>query len=362
MKKLAILLFAAAFVCGAVLPAMAQDKSVSLYGAVYFNTYWQDRDKEVTGTGYDDTDLTWDIDEGDTRFGANFKAGDIAAQVEIRPDSTSIMRQWWGQWDFGAGKLLIGHTWLPTFIPADAAPRGPYAVGHIPSNVRSRQIQLAFPVGNGTLKVAAVKPNDGGAITGFTSVDTDTTIPRLEAQYDIKFGPAHAKLAGGYNTYDVVDASDKEEGVDSYLLGGYFSIGFGALTFNASLYTGQNIKQWGPPQSGDDSLGAAYINNSVEDSDVLGYHASLIWVISDQFRLQGGYGAASAERKSTVAGAPDDEDDKSCYYVSAPIYVTKGLVLTPYLAVVDNEDKTVGGTKTEEGKTTYYGARWVIRF
>ncbi|MBW2066175.1 MAG: hypothetical protein JRJ03_14765, partial [Deltaproteobacteria bacterium] len=125
MKKLLIFVVAAAFVFASVLPAMAQDNSVSFYGQVYFKTWIIDKDKEVSATDYDDTDLEWDLHAGNTRFGANFKTGDISGTVEIRPDSgagaSNIIRVWQGTWDFGSGKLTIGQTYVPTFMPADTS-------------------------------------------------------------------------------------------------------------------------------------------------------------------------------------------------------------------------------------------------
>ncbi|MCJ7593615.1 MAG: hypothetical protein MUO52_02445, partial [Desulfobacterales bacterium] len=114
MRKLLVLLVAAAFVFTMALPAMAADKSVDLYGSVRVQTYILDADKENNGTAFDDSDLVWSLDDGSSRFGARFKAGDIGANVEIRPraraanstdGSQGLLRQWHATWNFGSGTL-----------------------------------------------------------------------------------------------------------------------------------------------------------------------------------------------------------------------------------------------------------------
>ncbi len=112
MRKLFIVLAVAAFVVSFTIPAIAE---VSFFGQVRMQTYMYSQDEDAG----DDSDLNWDIDSGASRFGANFKAGDVSATVSMRPNTGSFFRHWYGKWNFGAASLVVGQTWTPTFNPID---------------------------------------------------------------------------------------------------------------------------------------------------------------------------------------------------------------------------------------------------
>jgi hypothetical protein len=75
-------------------------------------------------------------------------------------------------------------------------------------------------------------------------------------------------------------------------------------------------------------------------------------------KFEAGYGSLETEldRPGTY------EDCASAYYVNCQITLAPGVTVTPEIGVIDNEDKTVGGAVTEEGETTYWGAKWMINF
>jgi hypothetical protein len=57
------------------------------------------------------------------------------------------------------------------------------------------------------------------------------------------------------------------------------------------------------------------------------------------------------------------EDDMSHYYINMPIFAAKGFTITPEIGVQSEEDAKSGdGVTTKQGKTTYYGVKWLIRF
>ncbi len=99
MRKLSVALVAVALVLGFTVSAMAAQglvyttaeqlpttaKMIDVYGSVRVQTFWLQRNSRSTGTGHSDGDLTWDIDDGSSRFGVRFKAGKVGANVEIRP-------------------------------------------------------------------------------------------------------------------------------------------------------------------------------------------------------------------------------------------------------------------------------------
>jgi hypothetical protein len=83
MKKITLFLAclaAFAMVFGFTVTAAMAD--TDLYGSVRFRTYWADKDKDFSGTGYDDEDLDWRIGYL-SRWGVNYQSGDIKGKVEL---------------------------------------------------------------------------------------------------------------------------------------------------------------------------------------------------------------------------------------------------------------------------------------
>lgn len=123
MKKLMILLAVITMVGAFTAFAMAE---VDLYGSARFRSYYKS-DAWGTPSGVDkDKDLKWRMGLL-SRFGANFKSEKITGKFELdsRPGQGGVtdnpergdgssklgamrLRHLWGQWDFGAGKIMIG--------------------------------------------------------------------------------------------------------------------------------------------------------------------------------------------------------------------------------------------------------------
>ena len=136
MKKVGPFVFALMLLMAFIAPAMAATKKISFYGDVRFQTYWVKADKHFYGNdlGDDDSDLMWEPDTADSRFGAKFAGGPITANMEIRPRRSlwstattksekaynkafqQFWRQWWASWNFGPASLLIGFTYVPGCI------------------------------------------------------------------------------------------------------------------------------------------------------------------------------------------------------------------------------------------------------
>jgi hypothetical protein len=77
-------------------------------------TYRVSQSEQFTGTGRDDTGTIWARDSVLSRFSITAKSENVKGYIEIRPNTGSYVRHWFGEWDFGAGKLLVGKTWTPT--------------------------------------------------------------------------------------------------------------------------------------------------------------------------------------------------------------------------------------------------------
>lgn len=383
MKKLFVFMVAAALAFSCVLPAMAADKEVSFYGNVRMDTFWVDRDKNVgnllvpsgaggpvgVGAAYDETDVWWDLCNGCSRFGARFKAGDVSANVEIRPANGSYYRQWWGAWNFGPGSLLVGQTWSPTFhgISNSVYDGGDGAAyGECGGSLRVPMVQLSFPFEVGTLKIAFEKPGSGfdNAATGsFAGYDNESMMPKVEFSFDGKAGPVGFGVFGGYNWLDARDkATDNTIGLNGYYLGAMVSIPIGPAYFKGSAYMGQNPAEYGlfiPGQAYKAYLDPGTTN--VQDVDIFGFFAVAGMKFTDMLAFEVGYGYATSERDTTGAGTVEDE--KAFYYIQMPITLAKGVTVTPEIGKFDEKDhKLADGSTVDDGDAMYYGAYWKIDF
>jgi hypothetical protein len=375
MRKSLIFLIAAAFLAVSVIPATAQDDgSVSIAGNVNMETYWISTDSTraaATGNGTNSyTDLNWTVSGPGTFIDFRWKQGDIGGRFVLRPQFGSNSHAY-GTWNFGAGTLLVGFGPDLTNIPAGLQMRGGNSSYDGTMDFQSRKMQLsaAFPVGGGTLSVGLMEPGEGSLVVttgsdGRTPTDRiDVVLPMLQANYNVKFGGSNLKIAGAYQTYDEVDAgTDRDYSIDTWVIGLYYSIGFGPITANANIYTGKNMYAY---DFGGDSVGAAYdsASDSVKDSTTTGWHISAGWKISDMLTLQAGYGAMTSERDQLAGETTKPEDSANNYYINMPIFAAKNFTITPGIGVRDDDDSTSGsGSVTPEGKETHYGVKWVIRF
>jgi hypothetical protein len=412
MRKCLIFLIAAAFMVVSVMPASAQDDgAVSISGGVMLQTFWNNVDSTMNNiinggaAPFSDTDVNWSIVTPGTSITFNFKKGDISGRITMRPFIAPAAQQVWGAWNFGAGTLTIGNFNMPFSNRTQAALHHLGGNAHWAGNIdvasRDQGLMLTFPLGGGSLKFAAMRPSGvaraapsvvtvaAGAPAATT--DTDTVIPKLEASWDVKFGGFNLWIGGGYQTYaEVVGATDKEYDFDAWGIGLYGSYGFGPVTVNASVHRVQNPREYGAginaaPHpviafSTGPAWGAAYdsTTDSIVDSDWTGFHLSAGWKISDMLSLQAGWGTnkLEADRNPGAGDTTDNEDNTQFYYINMPIFAAKGLTITPEIGVRDEDDAKYGsgraatgnipavapGGTLEQGKTTYYGVRWFIRF
>lgn len=415
MRKLLVLLVAAAFVFTMALPAMAAEKKVDLYGSVRVQTYIQSLDKENNGTLYDDTDLRWSLDDGSSRFGARFQAGDLGANVEIRPrdqnansygGSTNLLRQWYGTWNFGQGTLVVGQTWDPTFHPiCNECLVGGGGIldgyGDMGGRVRQGGLQAWFPLKaiNGMFKLALTEPTTtrkpaGAAVQGLPNAlilmpggyygpatatqaaipaaytDTDTTIPAITASLAGAFGPLDVMVRGGYNTFDIVNGTnDQDQSIDSWLFALDFTYSTGPFYLKGLGYVGQNLAAFGghaPNGPGTfgfspalflDTAGAA----QVEDTDNNGFFGVVGFKFNDKVAIEFGYGQRNAEQDNPLLNVTN-EDEKSAWVVFVPITVAKGFTITPELLFTDEGDLTVNNITQDRGNQVRYGLYWRIDF
>jgi len=391
MRKLLVLLVAAAFVFTMALPAMAAgEKKVDLYGSVRVMTYIYDTDKENNGTNFDDSDLIWALDEGSSRFGARFSAGDIGANVEIRPrdkntgaspsnGADSLLRQWNATWNFGQGTLLVGQAYTPSFHPIcnECLVGGGGVLDGYGDNgvsVRGNGLQVWFPIKavNGMLKIAALNPADDTAaigVAGFGAAyasNIDQSLPQIEAGLSMAFGPLDVYLRGLYKTFDSVNTATNEDvSVDTWLLGIDATYSMGPFYAKGLFYTAQNLYEMssaGAPPQNWVWAPEAFVGTSVEDVDHYGWFAVVGFKFNDKVAFEGGYGQKHTEQNRT-ASLIEYKDETSAIVFFLPITVAKGFTVTPEVLIADQGEQEIAGVKQgDRGKKTYYGLYWRIDF
>ena len=343
MRKLLIVLAAFAFVIAYTVPTLAADWS--FYGSARMSTFYDSVTEEASATGFDDGDTTWS-QQGNSRLGATVKAGKIGGGFEY---GTGInLRKLYGTYNFGGIQLLLGQTYTPVNMfysnqvwggDTDMLKFGGVYDG------RRGMIQLKIK----GFKIALIEPSTG-AVT--TPAETDTTIPKIEAAYALKAGPATIDFQGGYNSYDEVDAADSEETISSYFLGVGVKLAFGAFYVRGNAYTGQNLGPYGLWQEGDDD--PALIAGDVENNTSIGYLLVVGFRVSDTLKLEGGYGGNQHDRDDFAT-----QDDTSALYVQAVLNISPGFFIVPEIGYIDFGDSSA---EVDQGSQTYFGAKWQINF
>jgi len=418
MRKYLVILLVAAFAFVAM-PAMAQApapaaKTVDFYGQVWFGTWMEKNDKEVVqgasavsgqyptkDAGYKSQDLFWSIDVPVTRLGARFKQGDFAANVEIctydySAGAATGYRQWWGEETFpslGGLKLLIGHAYTPTYVPAYAMQQGglnSYAGSFTLTGSRTSQVRFTVPTGAiGNVMVAFVKPSESLPSTAtaawsntafaLTNYYYQMPYPKVEAVYnlDIKGDVSvKATVGGGYQVMDIytrtaTGATDsgtkvgsKIDSIKAYGFGGTVVVGVGPVTARGSAHMSKNGKEYGDNSA---LLPVLFIvgggTAKVNDESNWGADGSISFKINPMFTPQAGYGMSVAEVKNATHKY---ESNKNILYFNVLVQMTANTLVAPELCIKDNGKfkDTVGGvtTSTKRGKETYYGAEWILSF
>ena len=327
------------------------------------STFWDDKSKETTAQGqFDDEDLTWDL-QSNSRIGATVSSGDIAGRFEYGRDPN--LRLLYGTWNFGAGKLLVGQDFTPTafFISNQVWNTDTDLLG-FGSSYDGRHPQLKLTMKGFSL--ALVKPNVTSA-TGLVTTETDTTIPKIVASYDLNLGAFVLHLIGGYNSHDdvvVVGTTEREYSIDSYIYGAGFKFSPGPFYVNGNVFSGKNPNNFGLTSECQcaQAIGAVYApaTDSIEDADTLGYALVVGFKSSDMLTFEAGYGTVKDE---IDVGAVTYESDVTAYYVNATINLAKGVFIVPEAGKIDYGDTEVTGQPDNpQGEITYIGAKWQINF
>jgi len=366
MKKLYVSMAVVALAFVFVGSAMAADWN--FYGSARVTTFFYSSDKDVPSNPmnptFDDLDLTHDL-QGNSRIGATVKAGNMGGGFEY---GTGVnVRKLYGTWNFGSGELLVGQTYTPiTMLLSNQVGGGDNGLLNIGEFYGGRQpmLQLKFAAGMGDFKLALVNPE---VITGrVTSVDTDVTLPKIEASYRFKGDQWFAQIYGGYQTYDEVDATDNGQSISSFVVGLGGAYSFNMVTLKANIYTAQNGVNYGATTATAGApADAAYLlpnwnGSSFDDATAFGGLVMAMFQFNDMLGLELGLGYKADEVDS--AGIKTEQTIMS-YYASLPITLADGVFIVPEVGNYDFGDRKVtGAADLKQGSTLYYGAKFQINF
>jgi len=385
MKKLIVILAVIAMVGAFTATSMAAEWS--FYGSSRMNTVYYDKSKEVAAPArvaaglpaFDDQDMTW-TSQTNSRFGAKVKASDaVSGRMELSMSAASqSLRLLYGTYNFGSGILKVGQDYTPVenilsgsigALAYDIAGNAPVPDGGgnaltIGSFYESRKPQVALSFGNLDLAfiqmqtVAPLDPATGLASAVYT--DPDTTLPKIEVSYKFKTDAFWVKPYAGYNTVDYTNpATDDSISVDSYVIGVAGKTNFGPLSVAANFFWSQNPDNYGRLNAA--IYNAAVINGTdTEDSSCWGGQVIAGFKMSDMVAFEAGY--SYDHNEVDVLPGVTGENDPSHWYVNATITLAPGVFIVPEIGMVDFGDSEVGGTSTDLGDATYYGAKWQINF
>lgn len=376
MKKFVVLLAVLAMVFAFTAEAMAD---ASVYGSARFRTYWQDVDPDQPGVD-SDGDVEWRIGHL-TRFGVKFAHGDVTGHfeldaragqagatdnIEAGANSSRLgnmrLRLNYGEWNFGAGKLMVGQNY-PLFniavsgVNYNSGGLQPWG-GIAYTDARTSQIRLTF----GNLKIAFLPPDtsvvNGATYAGYT--DVDTMLPKIELEYDLNVEFGKFQFIGGYQNYSIDATVNGGNSLDvtSYVLAAAGKHNFGAAYFNWGISYRLN----GGPYDCWTSVNETPLLNAagtdLEDTTTLGFVAALGFKLSDMTTLEVSYSKLMAE--SDLPGTW--EDDAQAFAFMAKFTMAPGVYIIPEFLILDNEDIVANGVSTNQTKTTVLGVFWRIDF
>ncbi|MBW2602793.1 MAG: porin [Deltaproteobacteria bacterium] len=373
MKKLIVILVAIAMVGSFTATAMAD---VDLYGSARFRSYYTSVDDGTAGADSDD-DLEWRMGHL-TRFGANFKADKIIGKFEMDARSGGAgvtgniessnghsglgnmrLRLLWGEYDFGAGKLMVGQNYPLYDAPVSGInyySGGLQKFGGIGYDVaRTSQLRLTF----GDFRLALLQTDTSKESPSGVFEEVNVTFPKVEVRYDMKLDAFALNFIGGYQNYEIEDrdATKRTEDITSYVVGARAKANFGPAYAGLALTYRQNGDNYGAWTAATKE-GAAFENDSVKDAEAFGVVAALGWKVNDMFTLEGSYAMVNSEQDTVL----NNEDDRVAWALQAKITLAPGVYVIPEFIFQDNKDVVTDSVTDDKGDTTIFGVFWRIDF
>ena len=347
MKKLMVLVAALALVAGSAMTAAAADWN--FYGSARVSTFYVDVEEQVQG-GVDTTNYEQGL-QGNSRIGANVKVSDeLTGRFEYGTGvNTRIL---WGEWNFGAGSLGIGQHYTPLNYFYSNQVYGSdndlLGQGGVYSG-RQSMIRLKF----GGFEIAAIDVTK----SQLAGTGTETSMPAIEANYNLKMDAVSFNLGGGYQTFELLGTPTGDHDVDSWVVALGARAAMNAFYVGGNLYMGENVGHLiALSLDGDNNWNdgrAEWNGTNVVDNEAWGGMIAAGFKLNDMFSFEAGYGYAEAERN----GGAGSDNEVQAYYVQSTITLAPGVFITPEIGKFDGKEDGAGTFET-----VYYGAKWQINF
>lgn len=176
--------------------------------------------------------------QSNARLGARVTVSDqLTGQFEYGSDAD--VRILYGEWHFGAGSLLVGQDYSPLNMFYSNQvwwdDTNLFDFGGVYSG-RNPMIRLKF----GDFQIAALQPST----KSYFGSSTEVTLPKIEAKYRVSTQDGHLQIAGGYNSFDVVDGNIHYD-VTSWVVALGGGLIMGPAYINANAWIGQNVGNYG---------------------------------------------------------------------------------------------------------------------
>jgi len=364
IKKLFVILSAIMFAVVFALPAGATDWD--FYGSVRMQTFSEyqdesnpDNDNLVNDSqlGFDDRDSRWDLNTV-SRIGATVHSGDIGGRFEYGHSSSDVtLRRLYGTWNFGPGELTVGKEYTPIHFVTNQVYDNDYGLrGFGGFFTYNPMIQVKVD----GFKLALIKPGVGDAgVTDFR--DYDTTYPKVEASYTLAMDTFSVKAFGGWSTFEVVNAVDKEYDVTCYIYGVAGVVNVGPVTLKAMIWEGQNVGLYGLTTKQEVDFTPDYDagTDDIRDNNGYGGVASIAVKINDVIGVEAGYGYVTGEDDPV---GKNDNNEAWAAYLQVPITLAQGVMVVPEIGHYDYETNGTVGNDADQGHESYFGAKWQINF
>jgi predicted porin len=369
MKKLLVILI----VLGLAAPAMAQTQW-GFYGSLRTHLGWYDSSEAFnpTGPAQDGTIGAGDQGtllsmSGQSRLGFRAKVSDaVSGTVEFGFTETTragksqnpYTRLAFGQWNFGAGSLIVGKHYTPaTFLGysnmiGDIGDQGDAALlaGGLPYIGRQPQIRLTVA----GFELALIEQHTGQQAL-HVGADIDRKVPRIEAAYVFRTPMIAIRPIAGYQTYKV-----DEETIDSYLGGLGISLTLGPAYIKVTGAWQQNAGNYGNTNL---VAPVARNYNAVTGDDAQSLQGTFVagFNVSPTFFIEAGL--SYTENKVDIAPGIEQKQNGAVYYIQAPITLAKGFTIIPEVGQLDRGDVEVTGQPdVAQGRMTYAVANLRIDF
>ncbi|WP_321493098.1 hypothetical protein [uncultured Desulfobacter sp.] len=341
MKKIIVALAAVALMAGS---AYAADWN--FYGSARVQTFWSDVDV-IDGA---DGDVQYsETLHSNARIGANVKVSDeLTGRFEYGASGGNAnIRLLYGEWNFGAGKLLVGQDYAPlNYLYSNQVGGEDFNLLSVGGVYAGRQAQVCVKFGG--FKLAVLNPRT--QTTGTATVD-QVVIPAIQAAYALNLDMLGLEFGGGYSSFDT-SAGD----VDSYVLTMGAKLDIAGFFMKGDVYYGENAGNF-ISMDLDGSIGqynqAGFADASgteVLDNECIGFMVLAGFKINDMVTIEAGYGFAQAELDNA-----NSNDQVASYYINTTITFAPGVFIVPEVGYVD-------GQEAGDLETLYYGLKWQINF